>query len=97
MYNSRNQMNEAKEYITLNLAYWCNAKAVSLQEQYPINTNSGTLVDWCIESMKIAVLYAKHTDIAETVRRAGYRIIYLTSADYQKVITYLNKICATGE
>lgn len=49
--------NKALEYISWNLWYWCNQKAVTLQEEYVFYEYRGWRFDFAIEAYKIAIEY----------------------------------------
>ncbi|MHA4844450.1 hypothetical protein ACX0G7_09810 [Flavitalea antarctica] len=47
----------AKEWIELNLVYWCNAKCLQLLQEHPFHPERKWRFDWCIPALKIAIEY----------------------------------------
>jgi hypothetical protein len=46
---------EAKNFIALNLLYWCNERAVTLQEEYKFHPARKWRFDWYVDAYKFAV------------------------------------------
>lgn len=51
----RSDRSKQKEYIELNLTYWCNQKAVTLEREVQFDQQRKFRFDWAIPAWKIAV------------------------------------------
>lgn len=96
-----------KDFICWNLLYWCNEKAVCLEEEYLFNPNRKWRFDWAIPSLMIAVEYeglfseksghttitgfTKDTDKYNSATSRGWRVIRLTALNYRNLISALNQ------
>lgn len=97
-----------KGWIEANLLYWCNDRALQLQEEYKFHPERKWRFDWCIPSIKWACEYegifseqSRHTNRmgytkdAQKYREAtklGWTVMRYTAIDYKNVINDLNQI-----
>lgn len=95
-----------KNWIALNLLFWCNEHGVTLQEEYHFHQKRKWRFDWCIDSLKIAVEYegifsekSRHTTISGYTADVDkynaatvdeWKIIRLTAKNYKTIIETLN-------
>lgn len=100
-----------KEWLELNLQWWCNENAVELQGEYQFAGDRKWRFDWAIRALKIGIEYegiysakSRHTthsgftgDI-EKYNRAqleGWTVLRYTAKDYKNVLRDLDKILLT--
>jgi hypothetical protein len=95
-----------KEWLSWNLAYWCNKHAVTLETEFVFHPARKWRFDYAIPSLKIAVEYegifsekSRHTtvngynadaDKYNTAATMGWRVIRLTAKNYESVLKLLN-------
>ena len=98
---------KAKEFIELNLQYWCNEHAVSLSREHKFDAIRKWRFDYCIEAFKIAIEFegmsvgvSGHTNFKgftsnvekyNAATSAGWKVLRFTFKNYKTLITELNK------
>lgn len=100
--------NEAKEWLGLNLLYWCNEHAIQLQEEYKFHPNRNWRADWYIPAIRTIIEYegifsdqSRHTNRMGYAKDAqkyneaskmGLMVIRLTAVDYKSILRHLDEI-----
>lgn len=100
-----------KEWLELNLQYWCNEKSVSLEREVKFAADRKWRFDWAIPAYKIAIEYegifsvkSRHTTNAgftndtEKYNRAaakGWKVLRFTANNYKTLVNELNR-CMHG-
>lgn len=99
-----------KDWIALNLQYWCNEQSVTLEEELQFSQERKFRFDWAIPALMIAIEYegiysakSRHTtnigfnrDVEKynLAAQLGWRVIRFTANNYKTLITELDK-CTT--
>lgn len=102
------KQSKAKEWLSVNLAYWCNENALELKEELRFDEYRKWRFDWAIPALMVAIEYegifsekSRHTSMKgytgdiEKYNHAtvkGWRVIRLTAKDYHGVITILEQL-----
>jgi hypothetical protein len=98
----------AKEWLALNLGYWCNERSLELKEEYRFDEYRKWRFDWAIPALNLAIEYeglfsekSRHTTIkgfngdVEKYNHAtmkGWKVIRLTATNYKEVLEILNRM-----
>lgn len=96
-----------KEWILLNLQYWCNERSVTLEHEVMFDNDRRWRFDWAIPAYNVAIEYegiysgkSRHTthigfngDIEKYNRAAqlGWKVIRFTASNYKTLISELDK------
>lgn len=96
-----------KDWIQLNLQYWCNEHALTMVEELEFAPGRKYRFDWAIPALKCAVEYegifagkSRHTtpkgysgdtDKYNLAQSLGWRVIRLTALNYKNLITEIEK------
>ena len=96
-----------KDWLSWNLQYWCNERALELVPEYRFDTGRKWRSDWAIPAIKCLVEYegllsakSRHTTVSgytsdsEKYNRAqqlGWRVIRVTALNYKTVLQILNQ------
>jgi len=96
-----------KEWLELNLQYWCNDKCVNLERELKFTRDRKFRFDWAIPAYKIAVEYegifsakSRHTtnsgftNDTEKYNRAaaeGWKVLRFTANNYKNLVNELNR------
>lgn len=102
------KQSKEKDWLGSNLLFWCNEKALTLQEEYKFHVERKWRFDWCIPAIKVAIEYegvygqqSRHTNPkgysqdAEKYSSAsmmGWIVLRYTATNYKNLINDLNKI-----
>lgn len=97
-----------KDWISWNLQYWCNEKALSLEEEFQFNPDRKWRLDWAIPALKIGIEYegvmsdkSRHTTAVgytndankyNSAQARGWKVLRFTALNYKTIISELNKI-----
>jgi len=100
-----------KEWLELNLQYWCNERSVSLEREVKFAADRKWRFDWAIPSLMIAIEYegifstkSRHTTHkgfnadTEKYNRAsqdGWKVLRFTASNYKTLVNELNA-CIRG-
>lgn len=96
-----------KDWMGWNLLYWCNEKAVTLEEEYRFMEDRRFRFDWAIPSLKIAIEYeglfseksghttpkgyTKDADKYNSAQQLGWIVLRFTPLNYKNLLAELNK------
>lgn len=96
-----------KEWIELNLTYWCNSHAVELKKEHRFNDQRKWRFDWSIPAFNIAIEYegifskkSRHTTIHgyngdvqkyNSASQMGWKVLRFTATNYKTLLQELNK------
>ena len=105
---TKKKQHKIKEWIELNLEYWCEAHRLKLETEFMFDPERLWRFDFAVRKKKIAWEYeglmskkSRHTTIggftgdAEKYNEAaahGWRVIRYTAKNYKQLITDLNKL-----
>lgn len=106
--NSNNipKRSKEKEWLSWNLMYWSNEKALILETEYRFDDTRKWRSDWALPALKILIEYeglfsdkSRHTTVkgftgdTDKYNRAqalGWKVIRLTAINYKTALTELN-------
>lgn len=75
----------------MTLAYWCNQNTLSLSENFVFGQHKNRRFDWCIDALKIAVLFEKPNDVARAAMSRGWKVICLSASNHNSLLSQLNQ------
>jgi hypothetical protein len=97
-----------KDWLSWNLQYWCNEKALTLETEYQFHPARKYRFDWAISALMIAIEfegiiskksrhttvtgYSKDTDKYREASKAGWILLRYTVLNYKQVLSDLNEI-----
>lgn len=97
-----------KEWILMNLQYWCNAKGLMLQEELQWRKDRKFRFDFAIPALKTAIEYegivtgkSRHTTLPGYTRDAekynlaaldGWKVLRFTALNYKQLLETLNLV-----
>lgn len=97
-----------KEWISMNLLYWCNEKSVELKSELRFDQDRKWRFDWAIPALKIAIEYeglnsekSRHTtkrgftadtDKYNRAQVLGWKVIRVTALNYKSLLQTLKTI-----
>lgn len=96
---------QEKDWISMNLLYWCNERCLQLEEEYRFHPERKFRFDWYIPALKIGIEYnglfsakSRHTtpsgytgdmDKLNSAQALGYRVIQVTPMNYKNLFRTL--------
>jgi hypothetical protein len=100
------EVNKCKNFIELNLQYWCNQKSVTLERETKFDDNRKWRFDWSIPAFKIAIEYeglafhrthhtssdgyTKNADKYNQAAVLGWTVLRFTFKNYTDLVQKLN-------
>jgi hypothetical protein len=104
---TNSEYSKEKEWLSWNLMYWANEKALELVTEHKFHEKRKWLFDWAFPAVKIAIEYeglmskkSRHTTIKgytgdtekyNSAQAKGWRVIRLTALNYKTVLQTLNE------
>jgi hypothetical protein len=85
-------VDKIREYISMNICYWCNMRSLSMQENAPILPDKDLKIDWSITGLKIAVFYEGGKDVLSTAKDLGWQVVNVTQMNYRTVHSLLEEV-----
>jgi hypothetical protein len=105
------KVSKEKDWLGSNLLFWCNEKALTLQEEYKFHVERNFRLDYFIPALKLGIEYegimseksrhttvtgySKDTDKYRLAAMEGINVLRYTPLNYKNVIDDLNEIYET--
>lgn len=97
-----------KDWLTWNIMYWCNLKALTLKEEHQFHPDRKWRFDFVIESLMVAIEYngifsnkSRHTTVTgysadmekiNAAQQLGYTVLQYTPLNYKNVLRDLENL-----
>ena len=85
-------VDQIREYISMNICYWCNQRSLSMEENISILPDKGWKIDWSIPGLKIAVFYEAGPEVFSAAEYLGWQVVNVTQVNYGTVHSLLEEV-----